>query len=61
MVVCQRTLHVPFRWAYLFEGPFAIKNSSSLFQCSILGLDEEEPQEHELDRQPADVDQLHLA
>ena len=53
-------LHVFPRRAYLFEGVLAIKNSGSLFQCPILGLNEEEPQEHEFGRQPADIDQLHV-
>jgi len=44
----------------LFEGVFAIKNSGSLFQCSVLGLNNEEPQEHEFDGQPADIDKLNL-
>ena len=53
-------LHVFPRWVNVIEGLFAIKSSGSLFQCSILGLNEEEPQEHEFGCQRADKYQLHL-
>ena len=44
----------------LFEGVFAIKDSGSLLQCSIFGLNEEEPQEHEFKSQPADIHKLNF-
>ena len=42
------------------EGVFAIKNSGGLLQCSIFGLNEEEPQEHEFKSQPANIDKLNF-
>ena len=42
------------------ESVFAIKNSGGLLQCSIFGLNEEEPQEHEFKSQPANIDKLNF-
>ena len=56
----SRIIHVsPMAGSHL-EGVFAIKNSGGLLQCSIFGLNEEEPQEHEFKSQPANIDKLNF-